>query len=385
MRRFHWALIAVFFAVLACPLVESWARWLPQTELAGAVARATPVPLSFESYSSGRFQRAFEAWFEARLDLRPLLVRADNELNLRVFRGFNPGTNTALVLGKHGFIFEREYVDALNRRNLVPVAELAQKVQRLKLLQDYLDSHGSTLLLVISPSKALSYPENLERRYVDRRWPDVPTNYEQFVPLLERAGIHVLDAQEQLFASKQLGGPAWFTNTGTHWNEPASCQIAAQIADFVRRQSAPTTPRLRCEAPTWESEPSGTDRDLLDLANLLFPKQFYRPTPKVASRVVSVRGEHERPSVLFVGSSFVWAIWNRWQRLGSRKTAFYYYYSSESSLSGVRNRPLDHSRIDFPHQVFGRTAVVIEINAAVVDQVGFGFLEDAEKAIRSEP
>jgi len=44
---------------------------------------------------------------------------------------------------------------------------------------------------------------------------------------------------------------------------------------------------------------------------------------------------------------------------------------------------IDPKRLDWRGEVFAKQAIVIEVNASVVDQVGFGFLEDAERVIRA--
>jgi alginate O-acetyltransferase complex protein AlgJ len=384
MRWHHLAFTACFFGALAFPLADAALHIVPQVKLKGAVRETARAKLTLASYLSGDYQQAFEGWFTAQLAVRGHLVRTDNELNLRAFRQFNPSTNTALILGEHGFIYERDYVDAFNRRDLVPASELEQKVTRLKLLQDYLEQRGSTLLVVISPSKALTYPEYLPPRYVDTRWPDLPTNYARFRPLLQNSGVHFIDAQEQFSSGKAASPFPFFANSGAHWNDPAACDITSQIAAFVKQQSKTAMLDLRCTPVTMRSAPVGKDRDLSDLANLMFEERLFRPTPYSASHVVPTGHPIARPSVLLVGSSFVWAILGFLgeHRIVSPRTSFFYYYSSRVPLVGA-GKPLDRAKLDWNADVFSRSAVVIEVNAAVVQHVGWGFLEDAERVIQA--
>ena len=381
MRALHLTFLALFFALSALPMVDRYWPIVPDPGLHGSVVTPEKVALSGASYFDGTFQQAFEKGFDAALAVRSALVRSDNELNLRAFHEFSPSAGTPLVLGKQGNIFEKKYVDDYNRRDVVPAAALESKVQRLKLLQDYVEAHGSTLLVVISPSKALVYPELLPEKFVYDERLSVPHDYPVFVSLLEKYGVNFLDAQRFLTDAKTSSPFRWFSKTGGHWNDPAVCLVTAQIQQFIQRRLQEPGLELHCDAYTMKP-PVRQDRDLLDVANVWSEASLALPVPYMDARV-EARGRLQRPSVLFVGSSFVWHILDYVNRYNlHRRDTFYYYYKARMSYPGGKST-IDPKRLDWRGEVFAKQAIVIEVNASVVDQVGFGFLEDAERVIRA--
>lgn len=383
MKRLALAFVCCFFVLLSLPELDTLEPVIQPSKLHGAVAAVKRVKLSVSSYLSGKFESAYEQRFDAKLALRGPLVRLQNETNLRIFSELDQNANLPLVLGKKQNLFEKEYIDALNRRDHVPVSELVTKVRRLRLLQDYLEKNGSTLLVVVSPSKANLYPELLPDSYRDERFPDLPTNYQAFVPLLREQGIHFIDAERYLEKQKAKVSYPLFTNTGAHWDPAASCPIAARIMSKLGDQLGRDFASLRCGRVRMKNVPGGTEHDLSNVANLWFESALFEPAPYPEVRPKpSATGD--QPSLLVVGGSFVWALLSDFEKYGfTRNVDYLYYYSTWVHSPGRKKVPFDHAELDFPNDVFKHDAIVIEINASVVQKVGFGLLEDAERAILS--
>lgn len=384
MRALSVCFLIVFFALCALPLAARFGKFGPNVELRGAVTPPPEVVFGARSYFDGSFQQAFEENFNAALGFRGALVRSDNELNFRVFQEFAPSPGTSMILGKKRFVYERQYVDAYNRRDSVAPALLEQKVQRLKLLQDYLGTRGSALLVVISPNKAAVYSEYLPQRFIAEERLRLTDNYTNFVRLLQKYGVNFLDTHGELLKAKATTPYALFANSGAHWSDPVACRVAAQIEDFVLQAQGSPQLELRCEPTVLDPQPRprSSDRDLADLANLWFEEELFQPTPYAQARVIR-RGRPRLPSVLFVGSSFLWQLvyYEMSYGLQARDT-MYYYYKARISYPTRSRTPLRPELVDWERDVFRKQAVVIEINAAVVQNVGWGFLEDAERVIR---
>ena len=67
-------------------------------------------------------------------------------------------------------------------------------------------------------------------------------------------------------------------------------------------------------------------------------------------------------------------------RLHSRRD-FWYYFRTEHSWPRIRQSRIVASEIDWKKKVLARDIVVLEINEAFVDKVGFGFIEAALRAL----
>ena len=138
---------------------------------------------------------------------------------------------------------------------------------------------------------------------------------------------------------------------------------------------------LTCEPYRMREAPRDTDRDLLRLGNFWSESSLFRETPYPESKVTH-DGTFERPQALFVGSSFVWSLLRFLNKHHiTRRNVFYYYYNSLYSFPGKKDAKFNREDVNWERDVFTKQAIVLEINAAVVQSVGFGFLEDADREI----
>jgi hypothetical protein len=377
-RLFDRAFILAFFAFAALPVASSYLDLAPPHGLEGVVQEPEVVPLSTQSFLSGQFQQSFEQRFDASLGFRGVFVRADNELNLRVFEqiGMNPRTST--LIGEYNHLFSREYVDAYLRHDAVPLAVLDEKVQRVRRVQDFLESRGTLLLVLITPSKPHLSPEHLPEAY--RRHPrqGLPTNYELFTRLVAKHGVNTLDAQAYLQDWKNSATVEAFPLTGTHWNDVAACEVTARLAETIGHLRGSRLPRLTCGPYSQSERPTEVDIDIWRISNVWFEERLYRPSPLARVRWSS-RGKKRPPHLLFVGGSFVWPLLRNLGRAKITDNTFYRYYSSRHYRG--RTQRLDRTRIDWEQDVFSNDVLVLEINASQVQNVGWGIVEDIERAM----
>ncbi|MFZ5891959.1 MAG: alginate O-acetyltransferase AlgX-related protein [Myxococcota bacterium] len=377
MRALRIAFLTFFFAFTLLPMTTDVLGLFPAQPLFGVVAPVSEVPLSWKAYWKGEFQPPFESTFDAGLEMRGHAVRLDNELNFRVFRqlGYNP--HTSIVLGKDDYIFDRSYVDSFNRHDEIPAAQIEARVQRALLLQEHMQARGGTFLLLISPSKAELYPEYLPDNMIDGARQRVPRNYDKLKPLLDRYGIQYFDAFAYLSDLKGSVPFTWFQNSGIHWNDPAACEVTARVLEQLQAQLNRPISQLACKPYTISHRPRPEDSDVLRVCNLLLPDRLERPAyyarPRVTPRAPS-------PSILIVGGSFNRAFMRYLDRARIHDNYLFYYYSKLERHR--KSRPLQREMLDFEQDVFKYDVVIIEVNVETIDELGFGFLEDAERAIR---
>lgn len=378
MKFAHLLFICFFFLMTALPGLQSQLRFAPRVSLSGAVQQATLVPLRWESFRDGSFQRAFEAWFAQRLGFRGQLVRAENELNVRAFGHFQSNANAGLLLGKNQVLFERPYLEAMQGKNAVPVSTLQEKVRLLEVLATYLQQDGKALVLIISPNKAVLYRNDIPAKY-QYASPSATTNYEIFRDLLATTTIPVIDMQARL---SRADDP--FEPTAAHWNDPVACEVMKLSLDQLGVQLNRTLRQLDCRSLKTRTVPLDADRDLLKLANLWNEKRFYTEARYVDSALLTPTPPAQLQA-LYIGSSYVWSLLKFVSRHRLfQETTFLYYFASRHSYPGPKGRAIDRAKIRWKESIFSRDAILIEINAAFVHDVGFGFLEEAEAAIRRE-
>ena len=85
------------------------------------------------------------------------------------------------------------------------------------------------------------------------------------------------------------------------------------------------------------------------------------------------------PTLLVVGGSFAFFI-DDYLAMYHMNYVIYRYYAREYDRRGMH--PLVRESIDWEQAVFSKQVILLEINAQFVHDVGWGFLEDAERAIQ---
>jgi hypothetical protein len=375
MRALSLAFLVTFFGFAVLPMTVRLLHLFPGT-LDGVVADVTNVPFAWKAYFGGEFQQPFESSFDSEIGLRPQAVRVDNELNYRVFGQLGYDPHTSIVLGKDDYIFDRVYVDSFNRHDEVPATEIEARVQRMLLLQQHMLARGSAFLFLITPSKAELYPEYLPEDLVDKARQQVPRNYDKLKPLLDRYGIQYFDAHAFLAGSKSAVPFTWFQNTGIHWNDPAVCEVTANVLERLQEQLHRPLSQLGCKPYRVQQRPRIEDIDVLRVCNLLWPERLERPAYYAKPRV---SGRGANPSVLIIGGSFNRPLIRYLDRAHVRDTYLFYYYAKLEHRG--RSQPLPRATLDFEHNVFNKDVVILEANLQVMSDIGFGFLEDAERAI----
>lgn len=149
---------------------------LPEPALHGVVEPIPKPALSLESWWDGRFQRQVqgsggaEGWIDRHVGLRPVWIKTDNQINFSLFREIPRHAGPQdITLGKNNWLYEEDYVTSFIGREIAPDKQLRQYASDLRQLQDELKRRGITMLLVISPSKAIHYPEYLPDWILCRR------------------------------------------------------------------------------------------------------------------------------------------------------------------------------------------------------------------------
>src|SRR5262249_33655772 len=110
-RPLKLALLLAPLAVALAIAADTPLGILPQVKLKGVVVEA-PAPAG--SFWAGRFQPAFERWFEQKLSLRGQMVRLDASVVLALFHEVAARAAIPIILGGDDTLFELNYIHAAN-------------------------------------------------------------------------------------------------------------------------------------------------------------------------------------------------------------------------------------------------------------------------------
>ena len=371
---------AILFSLfLALPLFQMATGLPPDYALRGVENKVVPPNPEWAAWWNGTLQAEFDAWLNQRIGLRGLLVRTANQFNHTLFRELPKRSGTQVLMGRDGMLFEKVYVDAYNANGRRPESELRNVSASTRRLQDRLAADGVAFLLVIAPSKAEIYPENLPESADVAGRPGRRSNYQNIVEFLRADGVNLLDAHDLFLEWKrEPGTPLLFAKGGTHWNEYGAARVVERIMGRLRDLTGKDLPAVRITGAVTNRTIVESDNDLGELVNLWSGRPLAGPQ---IHPVAEVRAGSHLPDILVIGDSFVFTLTNFMDRMGLyRKRDLYYYYNRHYFYPVAPNVALDKRQLDLLEDVRGRDAVVIEVSEYWLPRIGFGFVRDLLKA-----
>lgn len=261
------------------------------------VAKNIRVVWTLEDFLSGETQKAASAIIGRNMPVFPLSVRAKNQF---VFSLFGSSAAPGIAFGRNGQLYETVYIDEFCRRGAAPdLKAIARWAASLREMQDVVERAGKRFVFLISPSKAARYPADLPS-YAPcaARATAMPDKLAPYVAALEEAGVGYVDGAGLITKKQPDYAMPLFPRGGTHWN---TLGAALSLQEITR--VAPTA--IGDFAFDWRPapEPLFTDRDLVDLLNLLWVDVSY-PTPFVI-RAGAPTACTRAPRLVALGSSFL--------------------------------------------------------------------------------
>lgn len=265
--------------------------------LAG-VAKPKPARWTLDAFLSGELQKAVSINLGKASPVFPISVRAKNQL---VFSLFGESAAPGVIIGRNGQLYEQMYIDEFCARDgAADETRVGEWASTLRAIQDAIEARGKSFVYLISPSKAARYPEDLPASAsCASRATSMPDKLTPYLAALEKNGVRHVDGAGLMSAQRPKHAIPLFPRGGTHWNS-----VGGALALQEATRAIPASPIGRLEflfAPALEA--LGTDRDLLDLLNLLWPDVYY-PTAAIG-RAEEAGACANTPRLLAMGGSFV--------------------------------------------------------------------------------
>lgn len=288
----------------ALPHAPKW-RVMIGPRLHGVTEPETPVDFSLRTFADGSWQKFAATAVSEAYPLRPLLIRANNYIRLKLFGAYAaPG----ILTGDNAQLIAQDYLDEYCTRNKAKLqAEAREWIPKLKELQDYYEAHGRVFIYLITPSKAAYMPENFfPRLRCAAAEPDRIGKLPVYGRLLAEAGVHVVDAASLTHSLKGKYKVDLFPRGGIHWNAIGVANAAnAVVREINRLERREAAPKLEWDYVVTHTA-EGEDRDLTDLLNVLRPnvnyetaKVTYDPTLPCEAYPASTQ------KVAIIGGSFI--------------------------------------------------------------------------------
>ena len=204
---------------------------------------------------------------------------------------------------------------------------------KIRTIQNILDAKGKNFVYLITPRKATTYPQYVPREISCPALKAGKTD--RLSPLraaLDEHGVRYVDGPALIAEAKPKYPIDLFARGGTHWNLIGGALAAQEIT-----RALPHSPLGQFNFDWVEiAQAQETDRDLLDLLNLLWPDDHY-PTAIVRGRANGVACDRP-PRMLAIGATFLFQVdFALAQAACAPDIDDYWYYVSPDG-SGLRRR-----------------------------------------------
>jgi hypothetical protein len=284
---------------------------------------AAPVPVfSFGSWFDGSYQQAREKYANQNFGLRNFLVRLNNQLDYSLYKELHAAH---VVQGKNGMLFGDTYITSYLGNDYMGEQAVSRVTQKLAAIQAKLQEKNKTLVVILAPGKGTFFSGDFPDRYKGSK---KRNNHEEFSDQLQKKGVNTIDANTWFLKMKGRTASPLFTELGIHWTGYGASRMIDSLITYVekkRNTDLPDYVTLRYETPDTLRPP---DDDIYRTLNLLFTI----PHAKVAYPVTEIREEpgKTKPSLLAVGDSYWWNIYNSGIGTAVFKEGRFWYYGKDA-------------------------------------------------------
>ncbi len=378
--RVYKVLIFLSFLLISAPMIfmglhkvssNKVINFLNTAHLGGVSINIDKPELNVASWSSKEYQNQFSKWFSQNFALREAFIRTNSQIYYSLFK---KSYNDTIIVGKKNQLLKQEYIDAYC--NLVEETDTSydELVSKILTVQSFFDKLGKPFFILITPSKAYTYPEYIPSAFLKQK--KGLTEYEQLKKIFDKKGVHYLDGQEITLSQKALQPYPLFCRGGIHWNDLGTYYTAAEL--ISRLQSIEPRPMnaLTIDKITVDRMPFGEDADLAVTLNLIAVSNkrnksgltfeiYNYDTPKVSFRE-SKEAEAFVPSLGIIGGSFCWHLTSMlFENSIVKDIDFYYYFRKHNKIHENSQWVADESKPGYEwwEKILSKDVVILEINS----------------------
>ncbi|WKZ57824.1 MAG: hypothetical protein QY326_03920 [Bdellovibrionota bacterium] len=378
-QSFGWVKILtllVFAALLVFPMTDAWLNIIPRARIHGMAERAAFPTFTPESWWNQKYQARFSQWALKSGAFWSWSIRLSNELVYRLTGEISTDYGTSVQGGNESYLWQMMYKAAFNRVQDPPRNLIRRAFTQFKELKEQMAARNIPVVAVINPNLIFMYPELLPDKYHTARRMEKQSSYEVAQEVIKELDAPVVDAAELLKSVQDDFPFRFFEPAGSHWNDIGSCIAARAVLRELDRSWGRGFPALPCEDYEFRPTPEAHERDLVQIANLLFPERLFRPTPYVRSRARQEFPER-KPKLLLIGTSFLFGLEKQFRKhFITDDTRLLFYYRQERKGGKGNFRNFAPSTLNWS-EVLSMDGIILDINESGPAKLGYGFMRDA--------
>lgn len=375
MRNTLRIVFVLFILILLFPMLNDNLNLFKIKALNGAFKTLSKPKLDYKTWWNGTFQDSYTEYKSQSIKFRPVFVRINNQLDFSLFKKTNA---TKLVIGKQNYLFEDNYINAYTGKDFIGIAEINKKVKRALRVQQALENIGVDMIFVFLPGKATYFSEFIPNRFLNSL--SDSTNYKYFKEKTVNSGLNIIDYNDWFLRMKDTVNLPLYPKCGIHWSYYGMYLVADSLINFIDSRLSYDIPTLCLNSIEISEEQRGTDYDIGNTLNLLFPISTYpMPYPNI-----SYNTEHkQKPKVLVIGDSYYWNMYYSGIPGNVFSKLDFWYYNHNIHNDGTSTVVNTTDNIDFKSEISKQDVILIMQTDGGLNNFGLGFFEKAEQYLNS--
>jgi len=374
--------LLLLFIIIVLPVLQMKFKLVSDQELSSVRARdleQLPDP-TIGNVFSGKYQGKFEKWFGQNFGFREYLIKFHNQIIYSIFR---ESPVEGVVVGKNEQLFG---IDDLSAYMQLPEPFKREPIETIAAMlaeaQSLLSKRGIVFIVLITPNKAILYPEFIPDSYtnvIKYNHYNENENYKTYISSLSRHGVNYVDGIQILKSLKQDINYPLFPRGGYHWNNLGAVIVIKDLIHKIEQLTNKSMVHLVLNGVNVDHYGHGPDVDIAQALNLwIFPCSFICPRPLLSS----VEPPHcFKPRIMFEGGSYNWTLLGMLLKFNitSSLSAIFDY---QSIINYSDKNPFNHpiTVIDWEREIFINDVIIFELNPHKFTNIpklfSHGFIQD---------
>jgi len=367
-------ILYLFILLLLFPLLLQVTKHKEIRALKGAVVMAEKPTFTAKEWFSGEYQSRYEQYVNDRLEIRSWFVRIRNQI---AYTFFNEAKARYVVRGKEGYLYEQNYIKAINGEDYLGSVVIKNRVDSLWQLQEQLAERNKTLIVLIAPGKGTYYqefiPDDLLKSKTDS------TNYKQYTKALGKAGINTIDYNAWFLQMKDTCDCILYPKYGIHWSHYGMLLATDSLIHYIEQKRSIQMPQLVVGKIKKSRTLKHYDYDIGSGMNLM----FQMPSDPMCYPEFYFKGDSSavKPKTLVCADSFYWLMFNIGFGNSSLDYGGFWFYNN-SIYPDSFEKATTAKDLDMKEQLMQNDVVILMTTEANLHKFSWGFVKNALVALQ---
>ena len=363
MNYIYSAFLVAFLLIMGMLSLGESSKKLP---LYGDFKEVNRPSFTIQNWLEVKYQDSMQLFLESKFGYRNYFIRTRNQLYYSLF---NESKTKSLIIGKNAVLYEEAYLKEFLGIDREPESTIDDYAVKLKQVQDTLERLGKKLLIVTAPGKASFYPDNIPDDWKQLQ-KQRPRDYDLFTEAYEKHKLNHFNASSWFQQLKKTSKYPLYSASGIHWTQYAETIFLDSLSRQLRSWKY-SVPKRNIMSITLAS-PKLPDNDLEEGMNLVYSLS----NEKLAYPNYSFSSKHEKNcSVLLLGDSYLWHIYESGQVNALFENYAYYYYYHDR-YSNYEKEKKSANKYTLISDLLASDCIILLTTEPHFSRYHFGFTDD---------